>query len=435
MTGVRFLAAFVLLPAVGAFSVLSRRARWMPAGAAFTTATVVGAVVLCAEMFALTVVGVRWNVGLLLLGPAIAAAVALRSRDRSPVARPSGRIRGSPVLLLGLAGAALLLVAYASLTARVTSTDLLLFWAHKGERFALSGGIDAAYLARPDRANLQSDYPPLWPCLYGFATLLAGRFAWGASLATLPLFLTLMVVAVWSFARRRLGSVEAAAAAAAFAAIFGFLLSDCLTAGNADPPLLFFETVALCLLVFARDEPGAFRLAGMALAAAAWLKLEGIAFGWAVIAATMLLSRSAGWKRIRDLALPPIVAYLSWIAFCASHGLIAHLGAHRLVLTAERFRTVVVGMASVASLGCSYLPWILAGALFVVRRPGRSAAIPVVVAILAAAFDCGIYFAAEGDPTAWIGWAGERTLLTPLLALLIAAMAPGEEPRTVSLAA
>jgi hypothetical protein len=70
--------------------------------------------------------------------------------------------------------------------------------------------------------------------------------------------------------------------------------------------------------------------------------------------------------------------------------------------------------------------------VFSIRRPGRSAAIPVAVAVLVAAFDCGIYFAATADPTLWIGWAGARTLLTPLLALLIAALAPARSPAPVA---
>ena len=77
---------------------------------------------------------------------------------------------------------------------------------------------------------------------------------------------------------------------------------------------------------------------------------------------------------------------------------------------------------------------LLAGLLLVWRRPGRSAALPLIVAALVAAFDAGIYFAAPGDPSQWIAWAGARTLMTPLAAALLAAMAPtgasAERPRT-----
>ena len=273
---------------------------------------------------------------------------------------------------------------------------------------------------------MHSDYPPLWPCLYGFGTMLAGRFAWGAALATLPLFLALSVVAVASFARRRLGSLEAAGLAAAFASLFGFLLSDFMTAGGADPPLLFFETLALCLVVFAREEPGAFLLAGIALAGADVAQARGD---------RLRLGRDRGGghrdpaalarRKLAQLAAPPLIAYGTWMAFCRAHDLLDTLGSHRFLVTGERLRTIVSGMLRAASMESGYLPWILVALLFVLRRPGREAAVAVLVAALVAAFDGAFYLAATGDPTVWISMAGPRTLVTPLMALLLAAMAPG----------
>lgn len=427
MTGALFLAAFLGLPLVGAAPILSRRWSWLPFGGAIASAAAVGAAVLCAEMLVLTIVDVRWTLWLLLVPPAVGIALALR-HGPMPRARTESRVevRMTPVSigLLAVACVAVATVAYAALTARVTSSDLLLFWGAKGEHFGLTGRIDAEFLGRPDHGYLHSDYPPLWPCLYAFATMLAGRFAWGASLGTLPFFLGLATVVVWSFGRRRLGSLEAAAFAASFAGLFGFLLSDGLTAGNADPPLLFLETLALCLLVFAREESGAFLLAGIALAAAAWLKLEGIAFGWAVIAAAGFTMRPFSVRRLTWLAAPPLIAYGTWIAFCRAHGLLSTLGTHTWVLTGERFRSIASGMLRVASMGSSYRPWLLVALLFVLRRPGRASAFPIVVAAFIAAFDAGFYLSAASDPTRWIEMAGERTLVTPLLALLLAALAP-----------
>lgn len=429
MTGVLFLAAFAGLPLVGAGPLLSRRWNWLGVGEGVASASAVGAVILGSEMFAMTVVGVRWTLWTLLTLPAAAIAIALR-RGRSTAGRAAaartGRLTPLAIALLGLAGGAVAIVAYAAMTARATSTDLLYFWGAKGERFALAGRIDADFLGRPDHFLMHSDYPPLWPCLYAFGTMLAGRFAWGASLATLPFFLLLGSASVWSFGRRCLGSVEAAALAAAYAALFGFVLSDGLTAGNADGPLLFFETLALCLLVFARQETNAFLLAGLALAGAAWLKLEGIAFGWAVIGAAALVIRPLSSRRLALLAGPPLFAYGAWIVFCRAHGLTDTLGKHTWVLTGERFQLIAAGMARAASMGSHYLAWILVASLFVIRRPGRTAVFAALVAGLIAAFDGGFYLAAPGDPTDWIAAAGERTLMSPLLALLLGAMAPRE---------
>ncbi len=429
MKGILFLAAFAGLPLVGAGPILFRRFRWMPLGGAVASAAAVGAVLLGAEMFALTVVGVRWSPWLLLVGPAVLIAAALRRMRSEPAAFSPGAgplTFGSVVFLL-IALAALAVVSYAAMTARATSSDLLLFWGAKGERFALAGRIDFDFLGRADHRMMHADYPPLWPFLYALGTMLAGRFAWGASLATLPFFLALSAAAVWSFARPRLGARDASALSAAFAALFGFLLLDSVTAGNADPPVLFFEALALCLLTFAREKRGAFLLAGLALAGASWLKLEGIAFGWAVIAAAAVAIRPISGRRLAQLALPPLTAYVSWIAFCRAHGLLDTLGAHHFVVTGERLRTIASGMLAAAGMGCGYAPWILAVLLLVIRRPGRRAILPLVVAALVAAFDCGIYLAALGDPKVWIMLAGPRTLMTPLLAMIIAAMAPGGE--------
>jgi hypothetical protein len=428
MTGILFLAAFVGLPLVGAAPILSRRWKGLSFGGAVASAAAVGAVILCAEMFALTVARVPWTPGLLLAAPAVAIAIVV-GRARTVAVRVAGpradRATPAAVGLLLIAGAALALVAYAAMTARVTSSDLHLFWAAKGERFGLERRIDADFLGRADHRLMHSDYPPLWPCLYGFGTMLGGRFAWGASLATLPLFLALSVVAVASFARRRLGSLEAAGLAAAFASLFGFLLSVFMTAGGADPPLLFFETLALCLVVFARDEPGAFVFAGIALAGATWLKLEGIAFGWAVIAAAAIAVRPLSLRKLAQLAAPPLIAYGTWMAFCRAHDLLDTLASHRFLVTGERLRTIAWGMLRAASMESGYLPWVLVVLLFVLRRPGREAAVAVLVAAFVAAFDGAFYLAAKGDPTVWITMAGPRTLVTPLMALLLAAMAPG----------
>jgi hypothetical protein len=428
VTGFVFLAAFVGLPLVGAGVLLPRRWDWLPIGGAVASSAAVGAVILCAEMFVLTVVGARSTPGLLLAAPA--AAIAVSARGRAVASRATSRDRQTASMtpatwgLIAIAAAALVVVVYAAMTARVTSSDLHLFWAAKGQRFGLEGRIDAAFLGRADHRPMHPDYPPLWPCLYAFATMLAGRFAWGASLATLPLFLALSVVTAASFARSRLGSLESAGLAAAFAAMFGFLLSDGMTAGNADPALLFFETLALCLLVFAREERGAFLLAGIALAGAAWLKLEGIAFGWAVIAAAALAIRPFSGRRLAQLAAPPLIAYAVWMAFCRAQGLLDTLGPHRYLVTAERIRTIALGMLDAASMGSGYLPWILVAVLFVVRRPGRAAVFAVLVAGFMAAFDCAFYLSSAGDLAPWIAMAGIRTLMTPLLALLLAAMAP-----------
>jgi hypothetical protein len=429
VTGASFLAAFLLLPALGAGPLLSRRFAWVPGLARVAAAAAVGAVLLCGEMFALSSLGVRWSLPILLAVPLVLSAGFFYGRGS---ARPllfaktgPGRVTLSSVFFLSVSAFALALLTFAALTARVTSSDLLLFWGAKGEHFGLVGAIDAGFLANPNHHFMNIDYPPLWPCLYAFGTLLAGRFAWGAALATLPFFLLLSVIAVWSLARPRVGTREASAFAALYASMFGFLLAASLTAGNADSALLFFETLALSILVFARDEQGSFLLAGVALAGATLLKLEGTAFSCAVIVSCLVLVRPVSWRRVGQLALPPFSAFSGWLLFCRSHGLVGALGAHKpLVLTGERFGVVARGVLTAASLESAYVPWLLVALLIAFRKTARASGFAILTAGLVAMFDVAIYFTTTGDPTVWIGWAAQRTLLTPLLALFLAGAAP-----------
>ena len=110
--------------------------------------------------------------------------------------------------------------------------DLLLFWGAKAERFAIAGGIDVAFLRDRDHWALHSDYPPLLSCVWAFASLVAGRFAWGACLGTLPVFSGFLVLAAWGLARLEQDERGAAASAALLGALLAATLPIAATAGN-----------------------------------------------------------------------------------------------------------------------------------------------------------------------------------------------------------
>jgi hypothetical protein len=439
VTGGAFLAAFLALPLMGSSLLWSRRFDWIPSLARLSVSGAAGAVLLCGEMLALTLLGRRWSLPILLVLPLTLIAAALYFRNRTVAYTSQGPDRGplnvAPIFFLGLSAIGLGAVTFAAMTARVTSSDLLLFWAAKGEHFAIAGGIDAAFLGSPDHRLLHPDYPPLWPSLYAFATLVAGRFAWGAALATLPLFLLLAVAAIWPLARRRVGTPEASAFAALYVCLFGFLLAKTLTAGNADPALLYFETLALSLLMFARHERGSFLLTGIALAGATMLKVEGTAFSLATIVSCLLLIRPLPMRRISQLAAPPTAAFMAWLFFCKSRGLLDTLRLHKPVaLSLERVALVAREVLSEASFGCVYLPWALVAFLILSRSTIRTSGFAILTATLVAAFDVAVYFTTTDDPTLWIGWSAQRTLLTPLLALFVAGIAPlSQQPAPDSL--
>jgi hypothetical protein len=332
---------------------------------------------------------------------------------------------------IAAAAAAVLLFAYAIATARATSTDYLYFWGTKGQDFAAARAIDVAFLAEPDHAPLHPDYPPLLPSLYALGALAAGRFPWGAALLSAPLFFALMVSAFWGSARRAWGDSAAALRCAFFAALLGFASIASDVAGNAEPPLLFFEALALGILVFGDRSPKSDFAASIALAGCALTKLEGAFFALAAAGAFALLRRGGSARiggAVRLVSLPTL-ALGSWLAFCARHGILYNYKPGTAgPLTLANLPKVAAGVARSASYGVGFLPWIallIVGAAAGARRESLA---PALVAAAIVLINVGYYLHGAQDPTAWIAWSARRTFLTPLLCLAFAAFARAEAP-------
>jgi len=427
MTGFAFLAAWLALPVFGfPFSRLAAGSIDSRAGR-FAFAFGSGAVVLALAMLALTAAGTPWTPFRVFLAAALPAAllaVAGRGRARAPARIDSGAIAG-----IAAAAAAVLLLGYAVATARATSADYVYFWGTKGQEFAAARAIDAAFLAEIDHTPLHPDYPPLLPAFYAFGALAAGRFPWGAALLSAPVFFALMVAAFWGSARRKLDESSAALRCAFFAALlgFGWLASD--VAGNAEPPLLFFEALVLGILVFGERSPGADFAASIALAGCVLTKFEGVFFALAAAGVFCALDPARGRlssrmvSALRLLSLPAL-ALGGWIAFCARHGILYNYKPGTAgPVTLVNFSKVAAGLARNTSYGLGYLPWIavfVAGAAIGVRREALA---PALVAVAIAFVNFGYYLHGAADPTLWIGWSARRIFLTPLLCLAFAACA------------
>jgi len=325
-------------------------------------------------------------------------------------------------------GIGMLVTTYAALTTRSTNADLLLFWGAKAQRFAAARGIDVPYLADPLHWALHSDYPPLLPCLWAFSSLAAANFAWGASLATLPVFAGFLVLAVWGLARLDGDDGVAARSAAVMAAFIACTFPAAGVAGNADPVLVFFEAPALFILLFAADRPGATLIAGAFLAACVLTKFEGVFFVAGLLGASLLVPRRT---RIRDTAIMaalPAAALSAWFVYCRSHGLLMYLGhPPRLYLSAERLGAVIRRLTAGASYGVAYAPWIVVFLLLcVTRAPRERWTLALGTAAVTLVADALVYLTAPGDPSLWVQWSGARLLLTPLVCLYAAAISePG----------
>ncbi|HET9793634.1 MAG TPA: hypothetical protein VFS34_04155 [Thermoanaerobaculia bacterium] len=367
------------------------------------------------EMLVTGVAGVRWSIPLLLAPPAafgIASLAGGRSRLAPYRSRPAAAWLASAAVFL-------LLVAYAAATARATSPDLVLFWGAKGERFALARGIDVAFLARPANYLMHPDYPPLLPFVEAFATMFAGRFAWGASLFLMPWFLGITGAIFHAAALRRLENARAAAALTAiFVGTLGLADLVSATAGSADGLLVAFETAALASLSAIGSRRLSEWTAGLCLAAAGLAKIEGVFFAAIVAFAAVALTRSSWRSRATSawhLATAPALAFGTWLLFCRAHRLVAMYRADVFGAPTLRFLPRILSvMGRTASYDHAYVPWLaLAASAWAFRRFGF-AAVPVAAAGLFLAADVGFYLNGNSDPSMWVGWSSARTLTTVL---------------------
>lgn len=431
MIGLRFVVLTALVPLLGGWIAAFASVRLLPRAARIASYTAAGIVTIAAEMFALAALGVKWSLPLLLV-PALVSCWILW---RNPVARER-EAGSSPALLI--AAAAILIVAATVMAGAATSFDLLLFWGVKGVHFATAGTIDVPFLRDPANALMHSDYPPLVPLVYAW-TMLGGTalggigLDWFGTIATAPLLLLAATAAVWGFTR-------SGAMTALYAATFGFLFLDNNIAGNAEPMLLFLETVALAALVCA---PECEVVLVLALTGVVLTKVEGAAFAgllilWKVAAFAWERWRSrsetspAGAQRTTPpvfTAVVPLAALGSWIAFCAYHGLLDtyrnHPGGSHMA-----FAAVARPLFEEASMHAAYVPWIALGLLILVG-PMKRAALPALAAAAA-------YFAflvvvwaggTEGNIAMEITWSARRVLVTPLVILFFAAVMSGRGAR------
>jgi len=408
MTHVLFFAAFLLLPLFGLWTFPWLRR--MDLGGRIAVAFAAGALLVAVVMALLSLLHIEWSRTTIVVWSAAAqlplfyAAAKLR-RGSSAAAVENGDWRHrSPYVIFGL------LTCYGLITARESAGDLHFFWGPKAIHFFRAGGIDLAFLA--DKVNPNSDYPPLVPLLYAWCQTVAHQFSWPAAVLATALFLFGAVAIFRSFSGDNLGAVLLAATLSWGIAI-GF------AAGAADMPLVFFETLALAALTFIDDERTRDILAAIGLAGAAWAKIEGATFVIAVVLAIILVQRSV--KRAAIIAAPAIVLIGAWVVFLIRNGLIfgyggAKMGIH---LSALPKTLALIGKASLYEL--YGLPWLVPLVLLFLGKP-RRALLPLIVSVLTLGATVFFYIHIE-DPTWWVAASAPRVLLTPLMALVLAASA------------
>ena len=406
MTDVLGVVALLLLPVIGISVWRLEAVRRMDFAGRVSIAFAAGALIVSIVLPSMSVVGMSWS------RTTVLTALAVAAWSGGLSARRELRRAESPPLHVLVILFFVLLTAYGVLTARETCADLGFFWGPKAIRFVNDSGITAAFLGEPGTIYMHRDYPPLVLMVYAWMNIVAQNFPWWAALLTTAFFLFGTAAFVRSVSGDDAGSMLLAATLA-WAFAYGY------AAGGGDPALVFFEAIALAALTFIDDPRGRNVLAALGVAGALWTKVEGATFAIAVLIAIVLVQRSV--KRAAIVVVPGVLLLATWIFFLARNNL---LDGYRIAggeIHWNFLPRAIVESARSASYGFFGLAWLLPLALTLTGNL-RRAALPLAVAVLTAGAAVYIYIHSS-DPWWWIAASAPRVFLTPLVALLIAAVA------------
>jgi hypothetical protein len=203
-------------------------------------------------------------------------------------------------------------------------------------------------------------------------------------------------------------------------------LANSYSGGNAEAPLLFFESAAVAWLL-GRDPEGSGFVVRVLLCGAAMTKVEG-SVGVLLMAAGVFFGRRSTLRgRLRAslaLAAWPALGVSTWFVYQASRSLPVGFNAHGRLLELFPRNSVKIleGLVRNLDAGSLWLPWIFAVLWIVVFR------VPGKVAVPAACLGAGLllflvfdYLHDRRDPTERIGWTAPRVAQPALSATLLAA--------------
>jgi hypothetical protein len=433
----------MMLPAMGAAAAFHPAVRPLGLAARLSAAFAAGTVGLTVEAVLFSLLRVRWTVAglclpLLILSSLGAVLWSRRSPSRSlpgPL-RPGVAIGSLSVLAVCLALAHLT----ASLaTARSTSLDYVFFWGVKAARFAAARGIDVALLRWLFFGHAVPDYPPLVPVVGAWSALVDGRMHWRAGLLTAALWLGAAVPIVLALLRRRLPDRDATAVTAFWTVALAISLASSYSGGNAEAPLLFFETVAgAALLSEAKEDPPESRfLPALALAGAVLTKVEGVVGAALLIAGVSLRDHLDNRRRVLSRGLPLAAAVLGglllWFGFQLATGLTPGYRGHGapLDLHFEHLGRILASAFAHLDAGTAGVSWLFPALVLLALGRDRRAALPALVFLAGLAlfllFD---YLHDPRDPWLRIGWTLPRVSQPALSLLILAAGVSGFSSQT-----
>lgn len=432
--GVKFLAAQLAVAILGAGAGFHPSVRSMSVASRIAVSLGAGAVALTLEATLFSLVGIPWTVpGLSVPLLSLSALCAMRWR-RLPF-RPHEplRVRRSVATWSCLAtGIAVIFLVLSLSSSSATSTDFFLFWGVKAVRFAGDRGISADFLRAAFAGHTQPEYPPLLPVVQAWGCLAAGRMPWGFALVLSAMWLILSVPIVLERSRRFLRDDEAAAVTGFWTSALAISLAYSYSGGNAEAPLLFFETVALVWLMTEDGASESRFVPLIALCGAALTKVEGSVAVALIAAGTVAQSDRRGLARRAArallLAAVPAAAVGTWFLYQASQNLPVGYGSRGAgsPLYLDNLGTTLTAMLQFANAGSLWLPWILSLFLLLLPLllfPGKwrrvSPALFLTAGLLAVLLF--IFLHQATDPRLYIEWILPRVSQPALSAAILAA--------------
>jgi len=401
--------AYLILPLVGIGIWRLDAVKKLDLGGRIAVAGAAGAAIVAAVLAALSIVSIGWSrsvvISIVIVIAAIGIHVArpLRMREKHSIDR------GAMAALIVIA----ILIIYGLLDARMSCGDLHFFWGPKAVRFYRDGGVTLGFLADPNTVRMNPGYPLLLPLLYVWSETIARQFSWFSAVVSTALFLFGSVALVRSTSRDDRAAVLMAATLA-----YAFAIAD--AAGAGEPPLIFFETLAIVAITFIRDQRSQIVLAALGLACAVMTKIEGATFAIAVVIALLIVRRT--FKQTMLVAAPAAILLGAWLAFVRMHNLSEYYRGAAMPIYFAAVTKTLLTLAKAASYELYGLPWIVPIVLIAIAPNRRNAALPLLIALLT--FGATFFFYIHlPDPTWWILSSAPRVLLTPLTALVIASAA------------
>jgi hypothetical protein len=426
-----FLVSPLLLALFGLPAAFVSNVRRESPGVRLALAFLAGTVAYVIWCTVMSLFAVTWSVVsvALPLGVVSVAGAYVASR-RSAEDREHPERTGWDALALAVgAGATLHLVLMAAM-ARATSSDFFFFWGPKAMAFAEARGLDAAYLASPWTVHAHAPYPPLVPVVTTWGIELAGRLPWRAALVASVMWVVLAYPVVLRGLRSRLPAGEATLASGVWMTGIALAVAGSYSAGNAEPPLIFYTTVAIVALI-AREGTFPGWVAPLAACGMVLTKSEGLVL-WVLIVAGAGLREILERTRLRELArrlsgivVAPPLALGTWIAFQLRNDLVLSDPAREAIgeVSLGNLLPAVVESVRYLEAGSGWIAWVLAGVVIAFSWRGWRAVLPALaVAFGMLGFMLVYYLHYQGDSLGiWVSWTLPRVSLTALSAALLAA--------------